>query len=49
MMAFKIPLDKRDYCAHKYLELHECKRLHYPFMLKCAHKVHEYNECHVEE
>lgn len=49
MMAAKIPLDRRDYCAHKYLELHECKRRHYPFMIKCAHEVHEYNACHVEE
>lgn len=49
MMAFKVPLDRRDYCAHKYLALHECKRRHYPFMLKCAHERHQYNECHVEE
>ncbi|XP_071581571.1 NADH dehydrogenase [ubiquinone] 1 beta subcomplex subunit 7 [Temnothorax nylanderi] len=49
MMALKIPQDRRDYCAHKYLALHECKRRHYPFMLKCAHERHQYNECHVED
>ncbi|XP_011867524.1 PREDICTED: NADH dehydrogenase [ubiquinone] 1 beta subcomplex subunit 7 [Vollenhovia emeryi] len=49
MMAFKIPLDRRDYCAHKYMDLHECKRRHYPFMIKCAHERHEYNRCHVED
>ncbi|KAL0109575.1 hypothetical protein PUN28_014554 [Cardiocondyla obscurior] len=49
MMALKIPLNQRDYCAHKYLALHECKRIHYPFMLKCAHERHQYNECYVED
>lgn len=49
MIAAKIPLKQRDYCAHKYLELEECKRIHYPFMLKCAHKRHEYEECQAEE
>ncbi|XP_018300796.1 NADH dehydrogenase [ubiquinone] 1 beta subcomplex subunit 7 [Mycetomoellerius zeteki] len=49
MMAFKIPLEKRDYCAHKYMELHECKRRHFPFMLKCAHERHQYNACYVED
>lgn len=49
MIAAKIPLDQRDYCVHKYMELHECKRIHYPFMLKCAHERHEYQRCQAEE
>lgn len=49
MIAAKIPREKRDFCAHKLMELHDCKRIHYPFMLKCAHKKHEYNECQFEE
>jgi len=49
MMAAKIPRNRRDFCAHKYVELNDCKRLHYPFMLKCAHERHEYNRCHFEE
>ncbi|CAL1682352.1 unnamed protein product [Lasius platythorax] len=49
MIAAHIPPDQRDYCAHKYLELHECKRIHYPFMIKCAHKKHEYHACLVDD
>ncbi|EZA48147.1 hypothetical protein DMN91_008333 [Ooceraea biroi] len=49
MMAAKIPLKQRDFCAHKWMELHECKRIHYPLMLKCAHKKHEYEQCQVED
>lgn len=49
MIAFKVPKEKRDYCVHKWLELHECKRRHYPLMLKCAHERHEYNACFVDE
>lgn len=49
MIAAKIPHDKRDYCAHKYMELHECKRRFYPMMIKCAHERHEYQQCTVDE
>ncbi|EFN76720.1 NADH dehydrogenase [ubiquinone] 1 beta subcomplex subunit 7 [Harpegnathos saltator] len=45
MIAAKIPLNKRDFCAHKYMDLLECQRHHYPFMLKCAHEKHEYHHC----
>ncbi|XP_032672920.1 NADH dehydrogenase [ubiquinone] 1 beta subcomplex subunit 7 [Odontomachus brunneus] len=49
MIAAKIPLDKRDFCAHKYMDLLYCMRRHYPFMLKCAHERHEYFRCEAED
>ncbi|KAG7197594.1 hypothetical protein KM043_016910 [Ampulex compressa] len=49
MIAAKVPLDKRDYCAHIYLELLGCQRKEYPITYKCAHVKHKYDQCEYED
>ncbi|XP_014478542.1 PREDICTED: NADH dehydrogenase [ubiquinone] 1 beta subcomplex subunit 7 [Dinoponera quadriceps] len=49
MIAAKIPRDRRDYCAHKYMDLLQCHRIHYPVMLKCAYEKHEYSRCRAND
>ncbi|XP_066908202.1 NADH dehydrogenase [ubiquinone] 1 beta subcomplex subunit 7 [Halyomorpha halys] len=49
MRSAKIPLDKRDYCAHKLLEFLACRNKNYPWVVKCHHEKHHYLECEYQE
>lgn len=49
MNAAKVPPELRDYCVDYYLKILECKRVHYPFMYKCAAQVHGHQACEYED
>ncbi|XP_071487641.1 NADH dehydrogenase [ubiquinone] 1 beta subcomplex subunit 7-like [Diadema antillarum] len=49
MNQARVPLDKRDYCAHLYIALMKCKNENFPNALKCNHVKHAYNHCEYED
>lgn len=49
MEAAKIPLEDRDYCAHKLIAHRACRADVWPWAYKCAHAKHEYLNCEYEE
>lgn len=49
MVSAKIPMEERDYCAHKKIEYLVCRRDVWPWPYKCAHKKHELQHCQYEE
>ncbi|XP_062552900.1 NADH dehydrogenase [ubiquinone] 1 beta subcomplex subunit 7-like [Armigeres subalbatus] len=49
MEAAKLPLEARDYCAHKLLEYSACRTKVWPWAYKCAHEKHEYLTCEYED
>ncbi|XP_060813338.1 NADH dehydrogenase [ubiquinone] 1 beta subcomplex subunit 7 [Bombus pascuorum] len=49
MIAAKIPLDCRDYCAHLYLEYKRCFIKKFPFIILCAEEIQNYKECQHED
>ena len=49
MEAAAVPMDKRDYCAHKYIKLMECHREKFPWASRCLPVKHEYEHCEYEE
>lgn len=50
MMSAKIPLEHRDYCAHKLLDYMTCTEKVWPFQLyKCDHEKHVLLNCQYEE
>ncbi|GAB1601520.1 NADH dehydrogenase [ubiquinone] 1 beta subcomplex subunit 7-like [Argonauta hians] len=44
-----IPLDKRDYCAHRYIKWIKCHQQNYPFATRCHHEKHEYEQCEYDD
>lgn len=49
MVSAKLPLQDRDYCAHKLLEFRGCRADVFPFVYKCSHERHAYLTCEYEE
>ncbi|XP_046833698.1 NADH dehydrogenase [ubiquinone] 1 beta subcomplex subunit 7 [Vespa crabro] len=49
MKAARIPKKLRDYCAHKLLELEDCKKYNFPMMTRCSHQTHAYEQCQYED
>lgn len=49
MESAKIPLEHRDYCAHKLIAYQGCRSETFPFLYKCAHERHEYLTCEYED
>lgn len=49
MRSAKIPVDNRDYCAHKLLQYWSCRKDHFPFVVQCEHEKHSYLNCQYEE
>ncbi|XP_075236261.1 NADH dehydrogenase (ubiquinone) B18 subunit [Lycorma delicatula] len=50
MESAKLPLDKRNYCAHLHIKYWACKRQYIPFhKRKCAHEHHEFAQCEFED
>lgn len=49
MIAARMPLEERDYCAHKKLQYQSCRADVYPFVYKCHVAKHEVEHCLYEE
>jgi len=49
MYLAKIPANRRDYCGHHLIDLMKCKRDNFPFLSKCEHYTHEWNNCQNED
>lgn len=49
MVSAKLPLEERDYCAHKKIDYLRCYADHFPFVYKCAHEKHAEATCLYEE
>uniref|UniRef100_T1H5N3 NADH dehydrogenase [ubiquinone] 1 beta subcomplex subunit 7 n=1 Tax=Megaselia scalaris TaxID=36166 RepID=T1H5N3_MEGSC len=49
MVAAKLPLEDRDYCAHKLLKYRSCRADVFPWLYKCHHEKHEYLTCEYED
>ena len=51
MDAARIDLDRRNYCAHKLIDLQKCRSETYPHLmwLNCGHEIHDYGNCMQEE
>lgn len=49
MESARLPLEDRDYCAHKLLQYRSCRADVWPWAYKCAHEKHEYLTCQYEE
>lgn len=49
MISAKIPLEDRDYCAHKLIQYKACRADVWPWAYKCTPEKHEYVHCQYEE
>ena len=50
MKAAKIPLEDRDFCAHKLIPLYECKnKYHYLAPYNCKDLEHAFFACKADE
>lgn len=45
----RLPLKRRDYCAHFLIDYYKCRQDVYPAMYKCNAKKHDYDVCEYEE
>ena len=45
----KLPPNKRDYCAQHLMDLQRCRKENFPFVGKCSHYKHEWDECQNQE
>lgn len=49
MAEAKVPLHLRDYCAHLFIPLMNCRKETYYLPWKCKRERHEWEECEYEE
>ncbi|CAG9772841.1 unnamed protein product [Ceutorhynchus assimilis] len=49
LVSAKIPLQDRDYCAHKLLIYQGCRKDTFPFVVKCAHEKHDFLNCKYDD
>lgn len=49
MMANKVPLSARDYCAHLVIPLNRCRQANNYLPWTCQNQKHEYEKCFYEE
>ncbi|XP_063699564.1 NADH dehydrogenase [ubiquinone] 1 beta subcomplex subunit 7 [Culicoides brevitarsis] len=49
MVAAKIPVENRDYCAHKLIDYKQCRQEVWPWTYQCAHEKHAYLTCQYED
>ncbi|XP_017156122.1 NADH dehydrogenase [ubiquinone] 1 beta subcomplex subunit 7 [Drosophila miranda] len=49
MESVKLPLEDRDYCAHKLIAYQACRSDKFPFVYQCAHEKHEFLTCEYED
>ncbi|EDV22515.1 expressed hypothetical protein, partial [Trichoplax adhaerens] len=44
----KVPLHRRDFCAHVYIPLMKCRKENYYLPWRCQHERHAWHECEYE-
>lgn len=49
MESAKVPIEDRDYCAHKLINYRSCRADVFPFVYKCHHEKHDFLTCEYEE
>ena len=49
MNAARLPLDRRDYCAHFLIDYYKCRHEAFPHLTLCNGKKHDYDVCEFEE
>ncbi|XP_059472465.1 NADH dehydrogenase [ubiquinone] 1 beta subcomplex subunit 7 [Neocloeon triangulifer] len=49
MVAAKLELDERDYCAHKLIDFRKCRSENWPWVANCKHEKHEYLTCQFDD
>ncbi|XP_043289113.1 NADH dehydrogenase [ubiquinone] 1 beta subcomplex subunit 7 [Venturia canescens] len=49
MIAVKLPLSERDYCAHLAIKIEDCRYRNYPWVARCKADVHAWNDCQYED
>uniref|UniRef100_A0A336MBQ8 NADH dehydrogenase [ubiquinone] 1 beta subcomplex subunit 7 n=2 Tax=Culicoides sonorensis TaxID=179676 RepID=A0A336MBQ8_CULSO len=49
MVAAKLALEDRDYCAHKLIDYKQCRQEVWPFVYKCAHERHALFQCKFDD
>merc|ERR1719266_2421090 len=42
------PLD-RGYCSHLLIPFHKCRSENWPFLYRCHHERHAYQQCDIED
>ncbi|CAD1475275.1 unnamed protein product, partial [Heterotrigona itama] len=45
LIAAKVPVKLRDYCADKYLDYQRCYVKKFPLVTRCYHEIHHYLQC----
>lgn len=49
MISAKLPIEERDYCAHKKIDYLACRADVWPLAYRCVHSKHELMNCQFEE
>lgn len=49
MISAKIPLEERDYCAHKKIDYLACRADVWPWAYQCHHAKHDVLNCQYDE
>lgn len=49
MAEAKVPLNLRDYCAHLFIPLMQCRKENYYLPWKCKKEKHSWDECQYQE
>ncbi|KAG1694106.1 NADH dehydrogenase [ubiquinone] 1 beta subcomplex subunit 7 [Nymphon striatum] len=49
MVKAKLPIDKRDYCAHLLIKYHACFYDKFPWVHQCSHEKHDYIHCEYDD
>lgn len=44
-MVTEVPIEWRDYCAHRLIPLNKCRRENYFLPWRCEEERHSYEEC----
>lgn len=45
----RLPLDRRDYCAHFLIDYYKCRQTAFPSMWHCNAKKHDYDNCEYQD
>eukprot|EP00177_Eucheuma_denticulatum_P005822 GFKZ01010624.1.p1 GENE.GFKZ01010624.1~~GFKZ01010624.1.p1 ORF type:complete len:102 (+),score=19.13 GFKZ01010624.1:250-555(+) len=49
MAEARVPMQWRDYCAHKLIPLNKCRRKNFYLPFRCEDLRHEYEKCQYEQ
>lgn len=49
MAEAKVPINLRDYCAHLFIPLMECRKENYYLPWKCKKEKHAWDDCEFQE